>query len=315
MRKSATILIVDDLPDNIRIMGEILSPTYHVLVATNGRDAITITEEKQPDLILLDIIMPGMSGFEVCKILRENALSKDIPIIFVTAIDQLKDEEMALEMGAIDYLTKPVHPHITRLRIKNQLELKQYRDYLAEQTYIDGLTGIANRLCFDKTMEQEWLRSRRNNTPLSVLLIDIDFFKQYNDHYGHVEGDSCLRQVAQCLQERIIRSTDLLARYGGEEFACILPATDAQGAANVGDQLLLAISHAQIPHSLSIVAKHITISIGAATMTPSCHVEGRELIRIADNHLYKAKALGRNQLVSAKESDEECSDIAVSKIS
>ncbi len=296
MSDASTILIVDDLPDNIRLLGEILKSDYQILVATNGQDAIALAEEKRPDLILLDIMMPDMNGYEVCERLRDATTTRDIPIIFVTAMNQIENEVVALELGAIDFLTKPVHPVITKLRVKNQLELKKYRDYLAEMSRIDGLTGIPNRRRFDEYLQQECGRSKRSGSSLSLLMMDIDFFKQFNDRYGHQEGDACLQKVAHALQDCMARSTDLVARYGGEEFACVLTDTDLQGARVIGEKLRQAVTGLAIPHEFSSGADVVTLSLGCAVFAHDSGMSTEELIGAADENLYRAKANGRNRL-------------------
>jgi diguanylate cyclase (GGDEF)-like protein len=293
----ATILIVDDIPDNIRLLGAILQPNYQLLIANNGKEAITLAQEKSPDLILLDVMMPEMNGYEVCQRLRDTPGTRDIPIIFVTAMDQIEDEVMGLEIGAIDYLTKPVHPLITRLRVKNQLELKRYRDHLLEMSRVDGLTGIANRRRLDEYLEQEWRRSTRGGSPLSLVMMDIDFFKRFNDHYGHQGGDECLQRVARCLQGCVVRSVDLIARYGGEEFACLLPETGHGGTELMGEKLRQAVTGLGIPHAKSSVVDIVTLSLGAATLVPEPGMASSELIKIADENLYAAKNQGRNRLI------------------
>ena len=297
MNDPATILIVDDIPDNIRLLGAILQPNYQLLIANNGKEAITLAQEKSPDLILLDVMMPEMNGYEVCQRLRDTPGTRDIPIIFVTAMDQIEDEVMGLEIGAIDYLTKPVHPLITRLRVKNQLELKRYRDHLLEMSRVDGLTGIANRRRLDEYLEQEWRRSTRGGSPLSLVMMDIDFFKRFNDHYGHQGGDECLQRVARCLQGCVVRSVDLIARYGGEEFACLLPETGHGGTELMGEKLRQAVTGLGIPHAKSSVVDIVTLSLGAATLVPEPGMASSELIKIADENLYAAKNQGRNRLI------------------
>jgi len=295
--KAATVLLVDDMPDNIRMLGEVLKGDYQILISTNGEDALRVAEESQLDIILLDIMMPGMNGYEVCQRLRAAPETSDIPIIFVSAMDQIENEVAGLEMGAIDYLTKPINPTITRLRVKNQLELKHYRDFLAAQSLIDGLTGIPNRRRFDEDIAREWQRSIRSSSSVSLMMIDIDFFKPYNDTYGHLEGDSCLRMVAESLQASLVRGTDLVARYGGEEFACLLPETDIDGAAILGERFRQAVLDLHIPHEKSDVGNYVTVSIGAASMAPVSGMQVTEIIQAADSCLYKAKHKGRNQLV------------------
>lgn len=292
-----TVLIVDDTIANLEVLGEVLGDDYEVLVATSGRDALKIAEEQLPDIILLDVMMPEMNGYETCALLKDNHQTSLIPVIFVTALDTDTDEARGLEAGAIDYITKPFSPPIVQVRIRNHLELKRQRDFLENLAFLDGLTGISNRLQFDRRIKEEWRRSSRNGELLSLVLIDIDFFKKYNDHYGHLAGDNCLRQVAEALASSLKRPGDMVARYGGEEFACILPQTDAEGTFRIAETLRKAVADLNIPHAASTVADHVTLSLGLATCTPSPASTPETLVTTADRMLYLAKKEGRNRVV------------------
>ncbi|HQN19877.1 MAG TPA: PleD family two-component system response regulator [Syntrophobacteraceae bacterium] len=293
-----TVLIVDDAPANIELLSEVLESEYEVLFALSGEDGLNIAFEEAPDLILLDIVMPQMDGYEVCARLKADPRTQTIPVIFVTAMDLEEDETKGLALGAIDYITKPIRPPIVRARVRNHLELKRYRDLLERLTTTDGLTGIANRRRFDAFLESEWSRARRSQKPLSLIMLDIDFFKAFNDHYGHLAGDDCLRQVAQCLDGRVRRPADLVARYGGEEFACLLPETNAMGAATMAKRFLESMNELNIPHAYSEAADHVTLSMGVATIIPLIGQPSSELVRRADQLLYEAKQNGRNQFRS-----------------
>jgi diguanylate cyclase (GGDEF)-like protein len=292
--KKQSVLIVDDMVSNIEILSGVLGTEYEVLFATSGKDALDVVYDQAPDLILLDVIMPDMDGYEVCAKLKADEKTRDIPVIFVTAMDQEEDESKGLNAGVIDYITKPFRSSIVKARVRNHLELKRYRDLLKELSTVDGLTGIPNRRRFDEVLESEWRRARRNQTPLSLLLMDIDFFKAYNDHYGHLAGDDCLRQLARGLAEIVRRPADLVARYGGEEFVLLLPDTDADGAIWVANRVQDKIKHLNIPHSHSAVADHVTFSIGVATLVPADDQTLFDLIQCADKLLYTAKQNGRN---------------------
>ncbi len=293
-----TVLIVDDAPANIELLSEVLESEYEVLFALSGEDGLNIAFEEAPDLILLDIVMPQMDGYEVCDRLKADPRTRTIPVIFVTAMDLEEDETKGLALGAIDYIIKPIRPPIVRARVRNHLELKRYRDLLERLTTTDGLTGIANRRRFDAFLESEWSRARRSQKPLSLIMLDIDFFKAFNDHYGHLAGDDCLRQVAQCLDGRVRRPADLVARYGGEEFACLLPETNAMGAATMAKRFLESMNELNIPHAYSEAADHVTLSMGVATIIPLIGQPSSELVRRADQLLYEAKQNGRNQFRS-----------------
>ncbi len=292
-----SILIVDDIPTNIKVLGETLKANYQIRLATNGRKALEIaTSDNPPDLILLDIMMPEMNGFEVCKQLKESKKTRNIPVIFITAMDDERDETKGLELGAVDYITKPFSLPIVKARVKTHLELKRHRDILENLSTIDALTEISNRRRFDEYYNAEWKRSTREATQLSMIIIDIDFFKLYNDNYGHSAGDDCLKQVAKCLYDLVNRPADLLARYGGEEFVCILPKTDMTGTMQIAEMMRTKIEDLNLLHEHSIISDHITISLGTATVLPSDRIEADILVKGADKCLYQAKEGGRNQV-------------------
>lgn len=294
-----SILIVDDIPTNIKVLGESLKSNYQVRIATNGFKAVEIAMSKNPpDLILLDIMMPGMSGYQVCEKLKGTKQTQNIPIIFITAMDDEKDETKGLELGAVDYITKPFSLPIVKARVNTHLELKRKRDMLENLSTVDALTEIPNRRRFDEYYNAEWKRSVRDSSQLSVIMIDIDFFKLYNDNYGHSEGDTCLKQVARCLSEMLHRPADLLARYGGEEFICILPTTDISGAIKIAEEMRKKVESLKLPHEHSLVNKFITISIGVSSVLPVETMESQLLVRDADKYLYLAKEQGRNRCCS-----------------
>ena len=291
------VLVVDDSDLNIRIISDLLQEYCIVLTARNGPDALRIaSSEPTPDLILLNVVMPTMDGYQVCREIKGAEKTKDIPVIFLTARNGLEDEEYGLRLGAIDYITKPFNPSILKAKVKNHLKLKHYRDSLVKSTMVDGLTGIPNRRHFDETLAIEWRRALRSGQPLSLIMADIDYFKNYNDTYGHLEGDACLRMVATQLRQSLRRPGDLVGRWGGEEFACILPETDSTGAMIVAEQLRKSIIDLAIPHASSSVAPIVTISLGATTMIPNPGTDAIELIKRSDEALYKAKRAGRNQI-------------------
>lgn len=296
--KKQTVLIVDDMPSNIEILEGVLGTDYEVLFATSGKDALEIASAQNPDLILLDIVIPDMDGYEVCARLKSNPKTQDIPVIFVTAKDQEEDESKGLNAGVIDYITKPIRPAIVKARVHNHLELKRYRDSLKTLSMMDGLTGIPNRRQFDEALENEWRRARRNQTSLALLMMDIDFFKAFNDHYGHLAGDDCLRQLARSLAEVIRRPADLVARYGGEEFVALLPETNAAGALEAAGRIQEKIKMMNMPHAFSSVADRVTLSIGVAATVPTDEQMPIELIKHADDCLYAAKQSGRNTIKS-----------------
>jgi diguanylate cyclase (GGDEF)-like protein len=302
MTETQTILIVDDEPFSLKMLRQAFRDRYRVLFATNGEDALRIASQEVPDLIILDVMMPGMSGYEVLRRLKEDEALALTPVVFLTGKDQQADEKTGLEMGAADYWAKPVNFDIARIRAGNHLELKRHRDTLARLALTDGLCGIPNRRGFDETLHREWLRNARVERPLSLLLIDIDHFKAYNDNYGHPAGDACLKRVAGLISENFARrSGDYVARYGGEEFACILPDTDRAGALVLAERLRADLAAEKIGHGFAPTRGHLTISIGLATMVPDQARGQAELIELADKALYAAKRSGRDLVVEAPE--------------
>jgi len=293
-----TILIVDDMPINIQVLASALKNLYNIKIATSGEKALQIASDSHPDLVLLDIMMPGMDGYEVLRRMKNDIRTIDIPVIFVTAKGEVDDEVNGLDLGAVDYITKPFQVPIILARIKTQILLKQKTELLEKLVFLDGLTHIPNRRWFDETLEKEWGRALRNNTPLSLIMSDIDHFKNYNDNYGHAVGDDCLRSVAKQLDQSLNRSTDFVARYGGEEFAFILPDQEIKGACMLAEKIRSNIESLNIAHAHSPVSDRITLSLGVATIIPERTSNIRMLIEKADAMLYKAKDAGRNRVVS-----------------
>lgn len=292
------LLVVDDQPINVQTLYQALSAEHQVFVATGGEQALKLAREKQPDLILLDVVMPDIDGYEVCRRLLADPATAGIPVIFVTAHSDENEEAHGLDAGAVDFIAKPINPRVVRARVKTHLTLKQQSDLLRQMAFVDGLTGVFNRRYFDEQLQQEWLRSMRNKTPLSLMLIDIDAFKPYNDRYGHQAGDECLRRVAHALAAGLQRPADLVARYGGEEFGCILPETDASGALALAGRLGDAVRGLAIEHLESPAARCVTVSIGVcghADGVPGTSASMAELLVRTDRQLYRAKNSGRAQ--------------------
>ena len=297
MNKRERVLIVDDERLNINVLVDLLGDDYDTMVAKNGVQALKrVRSSSRPDIVLLDIMMPDRDGYEVCRQLKADPGTRDIPVVFISALSHVGDEEKGLELGAVDYISKPISPALVKLRVRNHLRLKRQSDILRNLAAFDGLTGIPNRRRFDEYLAEQWRQSMVNRTPLSLIMMDIDFFKRYNDRYGHVAGDDCLRQIAKALSDVIARDADLLARYGGEELVCLLPETDAAGAAIIAEQLRQAVLTLGIAHDQSPVASQVTISLGAATMVPDTSASPSDLVELADAHLYMAKERGRNRL-------------------
>ena len=292
------ILVVDDQPTNIQTLYQVLKGEYDVAMATDGSQAIELCQRRPPDLVLLDVVMPGIDGFEVCRRLKTDPATRDVPVIFVTARDSTEDETLGLEVGAVDFIAKPVNPPVVRARVRTHVALKRQADLLRSMAFNDGLTGVANRRWFDERLQVEWLRCRRNKLPLSLILLDLDHFKAYNDRYGHQAGDDCLRAVAAAMKARLGRPADLLARYGGEEFVCLLPETPIEGARAKADDLGRAVLELAMPHADSATGGVVTISRGVATASPAVDGAQNELLQHADEKLYVAKRAGRNRTES-----------------
>ncbi len=291
----ATILVVDDTPANLSLMSSLLMDTYKVKVANCGERALEIAQsDTPPDLILLDIMMPGMDGYEVCRRLKAQVGTKDIPIIFITAMADVENESMGFAMGAVDYISKPFNKTVVKARIRVHMQLKRQSRLLENLVFMDALTEIPNRRALDQTFAQEWARSLRSDMPLTYILIDIDLFKKFNDHYGHGSGDECLVRVAKALHGCVQRPSDCLGRYGGEEFAAILANTDMDQALQVAQNFHDSVAALQIPHAHSEVAAQVTISMGVATTHPVAEQNRHLLSGAADRMLYAAKHAGKN---------------------
>ncbi len=323
MRKTP-ILIVDDRKENLLTLERLLdSPDLQVVRAESGNEALAKILDFEFALILMDVRMPGMDGYETAELMRGSARSRSIPIIFVTAA-RMDREHMfkGYDSGAVDYLFKPLEPQILKRKVGIFLELHRQRQQLEEKTVeldakilelevlhkeleekneklellssLDGLTGLFNRRYFDHNLIKEWKQASRDNTPLSLLIVDIDYFKKYNDFYGHLEGDDCLRKVAQSLYDALMRPTDIIARYGGEEFTAILPNTGSEGAERVARRMMNHVARLGIAHKASSVDELVTVSIGASSIFPIGKMAVTTLLDRADKALYEAKEMGRN---------------------
>lgn len=293
--KKPTILVVDDMTTTLLLIHDLLKDTYEVKIAKSGTKALEILESPNDiDLILLDIEMPDINGYDVCKRIKNNETIKNIPIIFITGRTSQEDEEYGLNLGAIDYITKPFNKAIVKLRIKNYLNLKIKNDMLEKLSMYDGLTNIRNRRFFDETFEKTFNEIKRDKKSLAVLMIDIDFFKPYNDNYGHGQGDETLRKVAKALEKTIKRASDFVARYGGEEFVILLKDINKDGVEAVANNLLNAVRELKITHEFSKIENYVTVSIGASFYNSSSDITKLELLLKADETLYNVKNSGRN---------------------
>ncbi|MBY0340223.1 MAG: diguanylate cyclase [Rhodocyclaceae bacterium] len=295
-RQRATLLVVDDQPVNIQLLYAILADDYEIIMATNGDDALRLCEELDPDLILLDIQMPGLSGFDVCQRLKESEMRCETPIIFITAQTKDSEETRCLRAGAVDFIAKPYNAEVVKARVRTHVRLKQQTDLLRSLAFIDPLTGLHNRRRLEEGLHAEWGRCRRSQVPLALLMIDIDHFKLYNDHYGHQIGDACLQSVAAAIRAQFNRSHDIVARFGGEEFVCLMPECDLDGARNKAEDVRRAVQALEIEHQASPTAAVVTLSIGIHSMVPDAENSTEDLVRDADIRLYEAKQQGRNRV-------------------
>lgn len=329
----ADILIVDDKPENLRLLATMLdSRGYEIRTAINGKLCLRAAKAIVPDLILLDINMPDLNGYEVCQQLREATPTQNVPIIFLSALSEPLDKVKAFQSGGNDYVSKPFQIEEVCVRIANQLKISSLQKQLeaqkqelewqnsrledeiqsriAAETQLlqinqqlqvlatkDSLTQLANRHLFDRFLAQEWRRMSREKLPLSLILCDVDYFKRYNDRFGHQEGDRCLQRVARGISSVVNRPADLVARYGGEEFAVVLPNTNERGAMSVAENIRQQVESLQIPHPESLVSDCVTLSLGVSCIIPDAQTAPQQLIETSDNALYQAKQKGRNQAV------------------
>lgn len=320
------ILIVDDRPDNVEFLSTMLANQgYEVAESDRGQLAIEMAKANPPDLILLDISMPEMDGFEVCQILKCDHRTQDIPIMFISALKEVEDKTKAFNFGGNDYITKPFNIKEVLVRVENQLKIYRLQTDLKAKTIrleqenrqllatedklltlnqelnrlatLDSLTQIANRHRFDEFLIREWQRGKREKFPLSLILADIDHFKLYNDHFGHQAGDTCLANVAQAISETVNRPADLVARYGGEEFTIILPQTPGSNALLLAQKIRIAVQQLNLPHPQSLTTNIVSLSLGVTSVIPSSQYTVKQLLVNADKALYQAKKQGRDRAI------------------
>ncbi len=303
-----TILVVDDQPANLKVLLSFLKDhQFQIRIAEDGERTLQVLENYLPDIILLDVMMPGMDGFETCRRIKEKQETADIPIIFITALDNIEDKIAGFEAGGVDYITKPfqqtevltrIKTHI-RLRRKEQELEKALEEVIRQQkvfkqlSITDDLTRLYNRRHLNNILQQEFQRSKRHNNDLSCLMLDLDHFKQVNDKYGHDFGDTVLCRFATILKE-FIRSSDYAFRYGGEEFILLLPETDIKGAVQVGEKIRLHMANEIITENT--ISTTVKVSVGASSVHNNEPSASDDLITFADKALYEAKTNGRNQV-------------------
>jgi diguanylate cyclase (GGDEF)-like protein len=319
--KASSILIVDD-DRAMRLLLRLAMEEegYTVLEAKDGEQCLAEFIQHRPQMVLLDAVMPGIDGFSCCQQLRQLPEAQDVPILIITVLDDPASVDRAFEAGATDYVTKPIHWPVLCQRVRRllqaywsmvqlqaniereralTLQLEEANRELMRLATSDGLTGLANRRYFDEVLDREWRRAVRDRLPFSLVLCDVDCFKNYNDTYGHLMGDHCLESVAQILAQSVRRSTDVVARYGGEEFAIIMPNTPIAGSHQIVDIIQERLAEAAIPHSASFVSSVVTLSIGLICTVPALGSTPTAALTKVDKMLYRAKAAGRNQICAA----------------
>jgi diguanylate cyclase (GGDEF)-like protein len=332
-QRQQTLLIVDDIPDNITLLLKFLTEAgFKVLVAKEGNSALRKAEYAHPDLILLDVMMPNINGFEVCKILKSQPSTQEIPIIFMTALSDTVDKIKGFSLGAVDYLTKPVKYEEALVRINTHIKMSQQKQHIQEQNLelnllnqklekitgklkertailekancelerlnaLDCLTQIANRRRFEQYLLSEWAELSITKLPLSLIFADIDYFKHYNDHYGHQAGDQCLRQVAQAINCAAKRLSYLVARYGGEEFVVLLPNTEIEEAIQLASCIQNTVQKLKMPTAYTLASEYVSLSVGVSCLIPDEKTTAKTLVKKADDALYEAKKQGRNRVV------------------
>jgi diguanylate cyclase (GGDEF)-like protein len=294
------ILIIDDDKVSHMILGGILEPECRPIFAFTAEEAFAAIEREKPDVVLLDVMLPDVNGFEVLKELKSKAETASIPVILITALNNFEDEEMGLSLGAVDFITKPFRPTVVKARIRTQLRILQHFSALEKAGFIDELTGVPNRRCFNDRISMAWKRAERECKTLSFCMIDVDKFKEYNDKYGHLQGDVLLKAVAGVFAASARRAMDLAARLGGEEFGLLLVDASLEAAVEIAEQVRRNVQSLTIPTDQG-VPTFVTVSIGVASIAPSAALSYNSLMERADSLLYLAKGYGRNRVCSSRE--------------
>ncbi len=292
-----TLLIVDDEKSSRKILNDLLKELAKIVLAKNGEQALEFARKQQPTLILLDIVMPDMDGFSILEKLKQDESTKNIAVIFISALDSHQDETKGLRLGACDYIHKPFHAGIVQARVSTHLELARQRLMLEELANLDALTAIPNRRQLEQRLKVEWANAIRTQSPLALCMVDVDYFKFYNDHYGHAAGDRVLRKVASALETQLKRPRDMVFRYGGEEFCIVLPETELDGAEHILEACRTGVEQLEIPHCQSECARTVTVSLGASVLLPEDGQHVTTALENSDAMLYRAKRGGRNRLV------------------
>ncbi len=291
------ILIIEDSLSFATYMKDLFKDEYDVTLSHQVESGLAVAAELLPDLILLDIIMPDINGYSACARLKQQDTTRDIPVIFISSLGETQDQTKGLKAGAIDYIVKPINVEIVKAKVRNHIEMRQYFNHIENMSLIDPLTGIGNRRQFQERIEAELRRASRSGLPLALFMIDIDYFKQYNDSFGHIEGDNCLKSVALAISDSLKRGGDIVTRFGGEEFAVIAPEVPAEAGKMMAEKIRACVEEKRIPHPKSTASGFVTVSVGGTIHMPGARCETCDLIRKADEALYKAKNSGRNKAI------------------
>ena len=297
-QKKNSLLIVDDESANILVLTHILGQDYTIYSATSGASAIEKAREFMPDLVLLDILMPGMDGYQTLSEIKRRDDIKKIPVLFITGLDSVEDEEKGLSMEAVDYITKPFSPTVVKIRVHNQIQIINQLRTIEHLSMIDQLTNIPNRRSFDDRLKMEWKQAVREHTSISLLMMDLDNFKKINDTYGHLQGDIVLQTTASIFSRAFKRPRDFAARWGGEEFVVLMPNTPLEGAVEVAEKIRSEVEKTMMPTIDGSEIK-VTISIGAVSQSPTLESSVDAFVSSADKALYAAKQAGKNRVVCA----------------
>lgn len=290
------ILIVDDSVTQATKLKSILTDEYDIIIAQTAKEGLKCASSGIFSLILLDVVMPEMDGFMLLKRLQEEIITQSVPVILITSLSDIQNEQHGFMLGAVDYITKPFHPVIVKARVNTHVKLYRYRKQVEEQSMTDQLTGIANRRQHDLYSVAKWNEASRLRVPFSIFMFDIDHFKVYNDTYGHPAGDKVIAAVAKTISQNLRRTMDFVARYGGEEFVAILLGGAPQSIFEHVKKIRRNIEELKIPHKAN-VSPWVTVSIGGVTITPQSGDDYATYLKIADTMLYDAKHFGRNQVV------------------
>ncbi len=298
------ILIIDDSPVQANFLHSILALDYDITVTNTAEAGLEQVRSGEYSLVLLDVIMPGMDGFQLLKMLQEEVVLSHIPVILITSLNDIEHEEQGLTLGAVDYITKPFHPAIVRARVNTHIKLYQYRTQIEREATVDQLTGVPNRRRYDRISVKRWQDAVRLGIPFSICMFDIDKFKVYNDSFGHPAGDKVIRAVAETASSMLRRGTDFFARYGGEEFVALILGGGAENDFAHLKKVRQAVEDLHIPHNPE-VSQWVTVSIGGITVVPKLGTLYDNYLKMADAMLYDAKRFGRNRVVWTNEKMEQ----------